>query len=172
MPFPRCFDVSRFVSHMRDENFPFSCLNACDLIALNSSSISCIFPSLWDLLLSLIPCLIFMLMSLTWALIFSFHIFRLSMRAESSWSFAVDGFLFACCSYSCGVRKYFCLFVCDCCRRLLPKYFCHIAAVALVACCCLSFSVSSFAADAVVMLQVFPPHCYRRRHCVLPIKYF
>ena len=26
--FPRCFDVSRFVSHMRDENFLFSCLDA------------------------------------------------------------------------------------------------------------------------------------------------
>ena len=31
MPVPRCFDVSRFVSDVRDENFLFSCcLNACD----------------------------------------------------------------------------------------------------------------------------------------------
>ena len=45
--FPRCFDVSRSVSHKRDENFLSSCLNACDLMTLNSSRTSSISHVFW-----------------------------------------------------------------------------------------------------------------------------
>ena len=60
---------------------------AVDLIPLNSSRISCIyFSCLVDLLLSLIPCLIFLPMSISLAPCLFCPLIRLSMRAESSWS--------------------------------------------------------------------------------------
>ena len=69
-------------------------------------------------------------------LIFSVHVFRLSMKAEDLLVFAVDRFFFACCSHSREMLKHrrrrmlllnFYCHICCCCRRshciLLPKYF-------------------------------------------------
>ena len=56
-----------------------------DLLPRSSSRIACILMCLWIFCCLSIPCLIFLLMSLTWALSF-LHIFDLSMRAKSSWS--------------------------------------------------------------------------------------
>ena len=101
---------------------------AIDLSSLNSSRISCIFSWLLDLLLSLIPCLIDLLADVSHlGLVFSVNLFSSFDEDLELLVFAVDRFFFACFSYSCELQKYFCLFVCDCCRRrrmlLLFKYF-------------------------------------------------
>ena len=98
-------------------------------IPLNSSRIYyALFSCLVDLSLCLLPCLIFLLMSLTWALS-SLSIFSPFKEGQELLVFAVDRFFFARCRYNCVRLKYFCLFVCDCCHRrhmLLLNKFCHI----------------------------------------------
>ena len=73
----RCFDASQVVSHMRGENSLF-------LVSLRATVLHLLireylyFSCISDLLSSLIPCLIFLLMSFTWALSFlsTFFAFR------------------------------------------------------------------------------------------------
>ena len=86
-----------------------------DLIPMNSSRISSIFSCLLDLLLSLIPRLIFLLMSVTSALFLC--VLQLQVWVAQVFSLSLS----------------LALFVCDCCRRrhmILLKSFCHIF------CCC------------------------------------
>ena len=84
---------------------------AIDLIPLNCSRIFCTCSCLLDLL-SLIPCLVFLLMSFHLGLVFSVHIFSSLDEGQELCVFAVDRFFFARCSNSCVLLKYFCLFVC------------------------------------------------------------
>ena len=148
--FPRCFDVSRFVSHMRDENFFFLVLMFAIDFSLKSSRIFCTFSwffgsfvvsdSLFDLLAEVSHL----------GLVFSVHF---SIMAKSSWSLlSIDSSLCAaviavcCCSASpaksslcfrrCHVLLLLCftsLFISVRCRRrrvLLIRYF------RFLVCCC------------------------------------
>ena len=141
--FPRCFDVSLSVSHMRDENFLFSCPTDCDrsylfeifknilyfLVSFGSGVVS---DSLCDLLADVSHL----------GLVFSVHIFRLSTRAKSSWSLVliVSSLRAGVTAVSCSnisVSSFVIAVVAACLCSSISAASCA-AAVALVACWCSS----------------------------------
>ena len=132
---PRCFDVSDFISHARDQkSFFLVLIFAIFWIPLNCWRILCTLSCFFVLLLSLNPCLIFLLMSFTSAFTFFVHI--LSFFDES---FELFFFLLLTCSS-----------------------LCH--AVVVMCCCSSSLTCFCFAAAAMysVGLFVFCVRCHCR----------
>ena len=133
------------------------------LIALNSSSISCIFSSFGSFVVS--DSLFDLLADVSHlGLVFSVHIFRLSMRAKSSWSLLsiVSSLRAAVTAVGCS--------------SISVSSF--VIAAVVAACFCSSISATSFAAAVALVaslllkfLRFIVCRC-RRRHRVLPLKYF
>ena len=103
---PHCFHASQLVSHMRDENHLFSCLDDCDrsqsfeffknslyfLMPFGSFVVS---DTLFDLLADISHL----------GLVFSVNIFSSFDEGSDLLVFTVDRFFLTRCSYSCALLK-------------------------------------------------------------------
>ena len=128
----------------------FFFLFAIDLIPFNSSRKFCSFSCLFDLLLSLIPFLIFLRMPFTWAFSFLSIICLFSLEIKNSWCLVTV--IYSLCAAVIAV----------CCCSASPANSCLCVAVVVVVCCRSVASGFPFAAASFLPENLFSSSSYLR----------